>query len=104
LQATDPSSPHDQQEGEAMNIDTGDYVLHVPSGEKWVVACVRGEYLSWMGWPEGMAKLADCELIEKATPESKARLLHELADNKTNDHRSRFARHMLAELQEARDE
>ena len=76
-------------------IDTGDYVLHRPTGEKWVVACVEGEYLSWMGWPEGMAKLADCELLEKATEESRLKLLYELSDNMTNDHRSRFARHII---------
>lgn len=82
-------------------IDTGDYVLHHPTGEQWVVACVEGEYLSWCGWPEGMAKLSDCELLEKATPESKEKLLHQLADTTSNDHRSRFARHILSTRKQA---
>lgn len=53
-------------------IDTGDTVLHGPTGERWVVACVQGDRLSWCGWPEGTANLADCVLVEKASPESKA--------------------------------
>lgn len=84
-----------------MGIDTGDYIIHEPSGEKWIVACVQGEYLSWMGWPEGMAKLEDCKLLEKATPEYRMNLLHEQADSMTNDHRSIFARHRLAAMSEA---
>ncbi len=49
-------------------IDTGDIVLHGPTEERWVVACVQGDRLSWVGWPEGTALLSDCTLVEKATP------------------------------------
>lgn len=78
-----------------VDIDTGDYVLHKPSGECWIVACVQGNDLSWCGWPEGMARLIDCELIEKATPEYKEQLLHELANMNYPDHRSRYAKYRL---------
>ena len=60
-----------------VDIDTGDSVLHRPTGEKWVVACVQGNDLSWCGWPAGYAKLSDCELLEKATPEAREKLLNE---------------------------
>jgi hypothetical protein len=56
-------------------IDTGDVVLHGPTQETWVVAFVRGEDLSWCGWPEGFAKLAACTLLTKATSETRLNLL-----------------------------
>ncbi len=49
------------------SVRTGDTVLHRPSGETWLVACVRGDCLAWCGWPEGEARLADCELLSSAT-------------------------------------
>ena len=77
-----------------MDIDTADHVLHGPSGENWVVAYVEGDRLAWCGWPEGEAKLADCTLTKKATPEQRDKLLLELADL-TNDRRGRYARQRL---------
>lgn len=77
------------------DIDTGDHVHHAPTGEAWIVACVRGDKLSWCGWPEGMADLSDCSLIRKATEEERLSLLHELAASSQNDHRARYARDRL---------
>lgn len=77
-----------------MNIDTADHVLHGPSGETWVVAYVEGDSLAWCGWPEGKAKLTDCTLTKKATPEQRDKLLLEMADC-TNDQRGRHARQRL---------
>jgi hypothetical protein len=76
-------------------IDTGDVVLHLPSNENWTVACVDGEYLSWCGWPEGEARLSDCVLIEKSTPEYRQELLQQLAQMDGSDHRGRHARAIL---------
>lgn len=82
-------------------IDTGDSVLHRPTGEHWVVACVQDGRLSWMGWPEGTASLSDCELIDKATPQRRMYWLQELAKpnggESDNDHRRRYARHRLSQ-------
>lgn len=79
-----------------MEIDTGDVVLHGPTNERWLVAFVQGENLSWCGWPEGLAKLADCRLIEKASPEKRLMLLNEMAAMPTDqDHRARYARAAL---------
>lgn len=78
-------------------IDTGDVVRHKPTGEKWTVACVRGDRLSWCGWPEGQAELNDCALVEKATPEARDKLLREMAAKAGDDHRGRYARHRLTE-------
>ena len=82
-------------------IDTGDHVLHEPSGETWVVACVRGKSLSWCGWPEGMAALSDCKLVKKATPEERAKLLADLAAIGSSDHRAIYARAVLDDALQA---
>lgn len=77
-------------------IDTGDTVLHKPTGERWVVAFVQNGRLSWCGWPEGTADLADCELVEAATDERRVRLLNEMASmGSQDDSRCRFARWRL---------
>jgi hypothetical protein len=83
-------------ETQATSIDTGDAVLHGPSGEGWIVACVRGDRLSWCGWPEGMADLSDCTLLRKATAEQRDALLAEMAKMQGGDHRGRYARERLA--------
>jgi hypothetical protein len=45
-----------------------DHVHHGPSGEDWVLACdeENGEVIP-AGWPEGIAKAADCMLLRAAT-------------------------------------
>ena len=79
------------------NIDTGDHVHHAPSGESWVVAYVQGDRLAWCGWPEGEARLADCTLLEKATPERRQQLLVEMAAMTGRDARQRYAARRLTE-------
>jgi hypothetical protein len=78
-----------------MQIETGDTVKHLPTGETWTVACVEGNDLSWCGWPEGMARLSDCELVQKATTERRQALLLSLASMGGNDHRCRYAKRIL---------
>lgn len=81
-----------------MKIDTGDTVKHLPSGERWVVACVDVERneLSWIGWPEGTARLSDCVLVEKAPTDRRELLLQQMAAMKNlEDHRCRYARKAL---------
>ena len=51
-------------------IEPGDHVHHHPTGEDWVVRYVKGDRLSWLGWPPGEAMLADCTLIRKADDEA----------------------------------
>lgn len=52
-------------------IRCGDVVLHRPSAKYWLVAYADYETgdLSWSGWPEGVARIEDCELVRKATDE-----------------------------------
>lgn len=87
-----------------MNIDTGDYIKHIPSGESWVVAFVEGNYLYACGWPLTRAHLSDCELIEKSTDEYRKGLLHEMLNmgDKT-DPRQRYARKILEMTQDKPD-
>ncbi len=76
-------------------IRTGDVVLHRPSNEKWVVAYVKGGYLSPCGWPCGEAKVIDCELIESCTDEEHLTLLQTLANMSEGDPRRAYAREEL---------
>lgn len=78
-------------------IDTGDSVFHAPTGETWTVAYVQGDRLAWCGWPEGEARLSDCTLVQKATPEFKAKLLQDMTNMPEEDARRRYARHVLRE-------
>ena len=80
-----------------MEIDTGDTVKHGPTGETWVVAYVRDDRLAWVGWPEGEASLEHCTLIEKATPEYRNKLLHDMAAMESDDARRRYAAHRLSQ-------
>jgi hypothetical protein len=50
----------------------GDTVLHRPSGEEWVVAYADAEQdvLAWAGWPDGRARLSDCEIIQRCSEET----------------------------------
>ena len=77
-----------------MDIDTADHVHHIPSGEDWVVAYVRGTALAWCGWPEGLAQLADCRLIRKASADERMALLRTMPS--TDGARGRYARDALA--------
>ena len=77
-------------------IRTADHVKHKPTGESWVVACVQGNDLSWCGWPEGMARVSDCELIRKGTEEERLDLLKRLSEMPGPDHRKSYAQTALA--------
>lgn len=79
----------------APQIDTGDAVLHVPTGETWLVAFVEGDRLSWVGWPDGTASVSDCRLIEKATPEKRISTLRMMENS--SGKRGDYARRVLAE-------
>ncbi len=62
-------------------IDVCDVVLHAPSGENWVVACVDGDRLYWVGYPYGgSAALSDCQLVTKASDKDRQSLLEKLAE------------------------
>lgn len=80
----------------ASEIDTGDAVFHAPSKETWLVGFVEGEYLYPCGWPETCAKLSDCTLTRKATPEQRQKLLEEMAGGR-NSIRSMYAKLKLKE-------
>jgi hypothetical protein len=87
-------------------IDTGDTVEHGPTGETWIVAYVEkrpgssyGDVLCAVGWPNTEARLRDCALVQKATPEYRDQLLHQLAnmhlENGQYDRRRALARTRL---------
>jgi hypothetical protein len=72
------------------NIDTGDSVIHIPSGEEWLVAGVDGDRLSACGWPESTAYIKDCKLIKKASISERIALKKDLLLLPEYDHRRRY--------------
>ena len=77
---------------------TGDTVRHKPTDERWIVACVNEDELVPCGWPLSYAKTSDCELVNAATDEVRADLLHRLAAmNDQSDPRCRYATHVIAQ-------
>ncbi len=75
-------------------IKTGDTVFHKPSGEIWTVAYANYDNndLAWCGWPEGWARISDCELRESCSDEESLEHLRKLADMDTADMRRSWAR------------
>ena len=59
-------------------IEIADAVRHGPTGEDWVVARVTEAHVYPAGWPPCRADLADCTLLEKATPEQREQMLRDL--------------------------
>jgi hypothetical protein len=47
----------------------GDTVRHGPTGDLWEVAYAHGDSLAWCGWPDGRARLGDCEIVTRCTDE-----------------------------------
>jgi len=45
-----------------------------------------------------MADLKDCELVKKATSEERMKLLSEMAEMGGDDHRGRYAKHVLSQM------
>lgn len=74
-------------------IDTGDYIHHRPSGENWVVAYCRDGEVCCCGWPETFAKVSDCELTHKASPEKRMNLLEQMKNSRGS--RGEHARYQL---------
>lgn len=77
---------------------SGDTVKHKPSGETWTVAYVFAHWLSWYGWPEGEAKLEDCELVKACTDEEHEASLREWAGKPMADSRARTCKWQLDQL------
>lgn len=69
----------------------GDTVFHRPSEETWTVAYAdyaTGD-LGWMGWPEGYAKIADCDLVTSCGDKEHTEAVHRWRTLDRNDHRVR---------------
>ena len=69
----------------------GDYVLHRPSGEEWVVAYADPviDLLAWAGWPNGTAKLSDCEVTKRCTDDEHRKAVEEWRNSGSDDGRKR---------------
>ncbi len=69
--ATDPLS----------KIRAGATVLHKPSGETWVVYIMRGNTVIAADYPQRVASVEDCELIQGVSDEDHIAFLYEITKN-----------------------
>jgi hypothetical protein len=69
----------------------GDIVDHGPTGETWVVSAVSGDELIPGGWPETIAKVADCTLVELGTDDDHRDMVSR-ARVSSSEYRGRWAR------------
>ena len=53
----------------------GDHVSHIPSKEEWILSAVDNGQCIPAGWPESMALLSDCAMIEECTDEKHQEML-----------------------------
>lgn len=68
-------------------IDSGDVVVHRPTGENWVIGASTGKYVYPQGWPPTRANAADCDLVERASIAWFRETIFEWSEKKSSDER-----------------
>lgn len=64
----------------------GDAVKHKPSGEEWLVAyCTSDGVLSPFGYPESIAKLSECEVVDKCSDDQHLALVKNWVESRNLD-------------------
>lgn len=81
----------------------GDIVMHGPTGEKWTLAWADGDEVSAEGWPESIAKAADCALVQRATEDESLLILEKWANmapdpREGTDYRTIKAKQILEQM------
>lgn len=76
------------------NVRAGDSVVHGPSGETWLVAAMSpdGTELVCCGWPETVAKVADCTLAKACGDAEHAEMLRQVIESCGDQLRGSWAR------------
>lgn len=86
-----------------MMFRAADVVKHAPSGETWVLACDQDrEYVIAAGWPETMAKAADCTLVTAASDVERLAMLTRASSRSPghgSSYRRSLAQHQLTDSQ-----
>ncbi len=80
-------------------IRCGDTVYHKPTKETWIVAYADYDHneLAWCGWPEGFAKLSDCELKESCSDEEHLEAVARWKKPYKSSHRRGMVEHLYLE-------
>jgi hypothetical protein len=80
----------------------GDSVAHAPSGETWVLATDQvGDDVVCAGWPESIARAADCTLVRAASDDERLKMLRDVAKDCAGQMRGRWAQRQLDQAQES---
>lgn len=81
----------------ARTMRSGDTIFHRPSGEHWLVAAVspKRDEVVCCGWPETIAKAADCEVVRHCTDAEHQEMLAEVIRSCPDQIRGSWARAAL---------
>ena len=82
-------------------MDTGDVIFHRPSKTQYLVACVHGDFLHTIGYPEKKLLVESCDLVTQANSTLRRQQIETLAGSTAHTHRPVCARERLAKEQEA---
>lgn len=85
------------------DFDTGDYLRHVPTSTHHTVACVHDDVVYTAGSPSRTLRIADCEIVQKASTAERLASLQAMAAVQSNQHRPKCARDRLQEMAQAYD-
>jgi hypothetical protein len=79
-------------------FDTGDEIVHKPTSQPYMVACVHGQYLHTSGNPEQRLMVSECVLKRQALERERRAHLEQMAKSTSKNHRAECARTRLAEM------
>lgn len=87
---------HQNEPVVAIEFRAADTVLHLPTGEKWVLATDQvDKHVTWCGWPEGTALANDCKLVKRSSDKERHDMLVTWSEKTGNDLRIRWAKSIL---------
>jgi hypothetical protein len=79
-------------------MDTGDSVVHKPTGDVYLVACVHAPYLHTAGFPECRLLIADCVVKDTCSDSMRRDIIKRMAGSSGMGHRSVCARERLRSI------
>jgi hypothetical protein len=81
------------------DLDTGDIIVHRPTKDVYMVACVHYPYLHTAGYPEMRLQVDSCVLKTKATESQRRANLEAMAQSASKGHRATCARERMTTMQ-----
>jgi hypothetical protein len=79
-------------------LRSGDTVRHYPTNEVWLLAWADANRVSPCGWPETIALVKDCVLVEACSDIESAEMIKQWAEKEGSDYRISRCRELLSAM------